>query len=162
MASSSKPDENPPRLRFLPANPSALPIHDVQREPRLKLLIAANGPKDVAFAQQIAVRLSKESKVTIRVIVDDLTHRLTQEFHSQLNRSLRRTSHDTAKDIELAQRQAYELGEWADLLVLAPIDADHMAKMISGIADTLLLEVIRSWVVFLCFFLFFCLSFFLL
>src|SRR3569833_2329580 len=145
MASSSKPDENPPRLRFLPANPSALPIHDVQREPRLKLLIAANGPKDVAFAQQIAVRLSKESKVTIRVIVDDLTHRLTQEFHSQLNRSLRRTSHDTAKDIELAQRQAFELGEWADLLFLAPIDADHMAKMISGIADTLLLEVIRSW-----------------
>jgi len=148
MASGSQLSDSMSRmtLSFLPKHPSTASTYDFPpREPRLKLLVAANGPKEVAYAQAIAVRLSKEPKVSIRVIVDDLTHRLTQEFPAQLNRSLRRGSGGSAKDISAAQRQAYELVEWADLLLLAPIDADHLAKMMSGITDTLLLEVLRSW-----------------
>ncbi|KAI9718764.1 MAG: hypothetical protein M1812_003938 [Candelaria pacifica] len=38
-----------------------------------------------------------------------------------------------------------EHSDWADLLILAPLDADHLAKMLHGIADNRLLEVLRSW-----------------
>lgn len=51
----------------------------------------------------------------------------------------------SSKDLESLQHQAYELVEWADLMVLAPIDADNLAKMMCGITDTLLLEVLRGW-----------------
>ena len=147
MASGSPSSDSLSRmtLSFLPKHPPAASAYDSPRERRLKLLVAANGPKEVAYAQAIAVRLSKEPKVSIRVIVDDLTHRLTQEFPAQLNRSLKRCSGESAKDVDTAQRQAFELVEWADLLLLAPIDADHLAKMMCGITDTLLLEVVRSW-----------------
>lgn len=169
----SADDPPPPFLKFLPKTPSTTSFYEMPREPRLKLLVAANGPKEVAYAQAIAVRLSKEPKISIKVIVDDLTHRLTQEFPSFANRALRTcgptalsgighgsgtttttptTTNTTpsststaAKDIECAQQRAFELVAWADLLVLAPIDADNLARMMAGITDTLLLEVLRSW-----------------
>lgn len=48
----------------------------------------------------------------------------------------------TAEDLE---KEAAELCEWANLLVLAPIDANNLAKMLHGHTDNLLLEVLRSW-----------------
>lgn len=129
-------------------NPSTASINEIQKPRKLRLLVAANGPKDVAFAQAIAVRLSKESQITTRAIVDDMTHRLAQEIIVLQNRSLRRGpagDGSNAKDIEAAQHQAFELVEWADLLVIAPLDADSLAKMMSGHSDTLLLEVLRGW-----------------
>lgn len=38
-----------------------------------------------------------------------------------------------------------ELRRWADILVIAPLSADSMAKMTAGFADNLLLSVIRAW-----------------
>ncbi|MCJ1475292.1 hypothetical protein MMC13_003954 [Lambiella insularis] len=38
-----------------------------------------------------------------------------------------------------------ELRRWADLLVVAPLDANTMAKMVAGIADNLLTSVLRAW-----------------
>ncbi len=140
----------PPFLNFLPKTPSTTSFYEMPHEPRLNLLVAANGSKDAAHAQAIAVRLSKDPKISIKVIVDELTHRLTQEFPSYANRTLRLVSGGSApsvsaKDVECAQKRAFELVAWADLLVLAPIDADNLARMMAGLADTLLLEVLRSW-----------------
>ncbi|ERS95981.1 uncharacterized protein SPSK_00736 [Sporothrix schenckii 1099-18] len=176
MESSSTDDPPPPFINFLPKTPSATSFYEMPRERRLKLLVAANGPKEVAYAQTIAVRLSKEPKITVKVVVDELTHRLAQEFPCFANRSLHPPSlsietdyfngapkrdGSTAKstgagghsipncqsnrEIDCAQRRAFELVDWADLLVLAPIDADNLGRMMAGIADTLLLEVLRSW-----------------
>lgn len=142
-----------PRLSGLPlriaadrvsASPS---ISEIQRPRSLHLLVAANGPRDVAFAEAIAVRLSKEPQIVTRAIVDEMTHRLAQEIMVLQNRSLKKGVADgpNTKDIESCQQQASELVEWADLLVLAPIDADTLAKMMCGISDTLLLEVLRGW-----------------
>ena len=119
-----------------------------RRPPCLRLLVAANGSRDVAFAEAVAVRLSKEPQITTRAIVDEITHRLAQEIIVLQNRSLRRSSPPDglhSKDIDALEQQAYELVEWADLLVLAPIDADTLAKMMCGIADNLLLHVLRAW-----------------
>lgn len=122
-------------------------LSESQRPRKLRLLVAANGPKDVSFAQAIAVRLSKETQITTRAIVDEMTHRLAQEIIVLQNRSLKRGVVDGTnnRDIETCQQQAFEFVQWADLLVLCPIDADTISKMMSGVSDTLLLEVLRSW-----------------
>ncbi|MCJ1389228.1 hypothetical protein MMC18_002084 [Xylographa bjoerkii] len=38
-----------------------------------------------------------------------------------------------------------ELRRWADLLVIAPLDANTLAKMVGGLADNLLTSVVRAW-----------------
>ena len=38
-----------------------------------------------------------------------------------------------------------ELRRWADIFVIAPLSANSMAKMTAGLADSLLLSVIRAW-----------------
>lgn len=119
------------------------------RTRKLRMLVAANGQRDVAYAQAIAVRLLKESQVETRALVDEIPGRLRHDIIVMENRSLATLAIDadqrTREAIEAARQTSYELVEWADLLVLAPIDADHLAKMMCGIADTVLLEVLRAW-----------------
>ncbi|KAK8228237.1 putative flavoprotein [Phyllosticta capitalensis] len=38
-----------------------------------------------------------------------------------------------------------ELRRWADLLVVAPLSANSLAKMVNGLCDNLLLSTIRAW-----------------
>lgn len=149
---SAGPDEPPLHWKYAPNKAqltrlgSGISINDMHRPRKLKLLIAANGPRDVAWAQTIAVRLSKDSQILVRAIVDDMTHRLAQEIVCYQNRSLIAADGSSCSEqMDIIHRRAYELVEWADLLVLAPITADNLAKMIHGIADTFLLEVLRSW-----------------
>ncbi|KAK6957176.1 hypothetical protein Daesc_002462 [Daldinia eschscholtzii] len=144
MADDSSTDSAPdPRLfpTSLTANSSS--------SSRLRLLVAANGQRDVAYAQAIAVRLLKDAQIETRALVDEIPVRLTHDIIVMENRSLATLAIDadqrTRDAIESARQTAFELVEWADLLVLAPIDADHLAKMMSGIADTTLLEILRAW-----------------
>lgn len=38
-----------------------------------------------------------------------------------------------------------ELGKWADLMVIAPLDANSLAKLAQGLCDNLLLCTARAW-----------------
>lgn len=38
-----------------------------------------------------------------------------------------------------------EMRKWSDILVIAPLSANTMAKMTAGIADNLLLSIVRAW-----------------
>ncbi|KAK4994601.1 hypothetical protein LTR66_005402 [Elasticomyces elasticus] len=38
-----------------------------------------------------------------------------------------------------------ELRRWADLLVIAPLSANSLAKVVAGMSDNLLLSVVRAW-----------------
>ncbi|KAK7792929.1 hypothetical protein R5R35_008071 [Gryllus longicercus] len=38
-----------------------------------------------------------------------------------------------------------ELGKWADLMVIAPLDANTLAKIAQGLCDNLLTCVVRAW-----------------
>lgn len=139
-ASADEPPPPRPPPRYVLSNS----LSDMTPRPRkLKLLVAANGPRDVAWAETIAVRLSKDSQIAVRAIVDDLTNRLAMEIVCHRNQSCNRG--DGVLDGQTCEVVANELVEWADLMVLAPITADNLAKMIHGIADTLLLQVLRSW-----------------
>jgi hypothetical protein len=127
----------------------------VNESQKLRVLVAANGSKDVAQALALVVRLSKNPKIETRAIVDEEAwpaHRLSQETLALQNKCFKpcRETEDAQKSIELSQiefykQQAYELCNWADIMVLAPIDADTFAKMLHGITDCLLLEILRGW-----------------
>lgn len=134
------------------SNSSSSSLHFKPRDPKLRLLVAATGPRDTSWASALVVRLSKNPGIEMRAIVDDVIPRLSQTVIVMQNRSMAAQStwdHPADKsaidDVEFYRQQAYELVEWADLMVLAPIDADNIAKMMAGIADTFLLEVLRGW-----------------
>lgn len=119
---------------------------------KLRVLVASNGSKDVAQALALVVRLSKNPKIETKAIVDDGSYRLSQETLTLPNKSFlpedtedesRREVH--RQNVEYFQQQAFELCNWADMLVLAPIDAGTLGKMLHGITDNLLLEVLRGW-----------------
>ncbi len=38
-----------------------------------------------------------------------------------------------------------ELRKWSDLMVIAPLSANSLAKMVAGMCDSLLLSVVRAW-----------------
>ncbi|PHH82342.1 hypothetical protein CDD82_6316 [Ophiocordyceps australis] len=112
---------------------------------KLHLLVVATGPRDTSWAQALIVRLSKDSDIEIRAIVDDVVPRLTQTIFVMENRSLTSMQMEHADDVDFYRQQAYELVAWADLMVCLPLGADGIAKMIAGIADTVLGEVLRGW-----------------
>ncbi|KAF4829597.1 hypotheticall protein [Colletotrichum tropicale] len=143
------PDPLP--LRITRSASSSSSLHFKPRDRKLHLLVAATGPRDISWAQALVVRLSKSSAIEMRAIVDDTVPRLSQTVITMQNRSMCpplppvRAADTDADDIEFYRQQAFELVEWADLMVLAPIDADNISKMMAGIADTFLLEVLRGW-----------------
>ncbi|TVY87946.1 Uncharacterized protein LAWI1_G006147 [Lachnellula willkommii] len=127
----------------------------VNEPPKLRVLIASNGSKDIAQAQALVVRLSNNPKIETRAIVDEDAHstrRLSQETLTLKNRLFRsgRKVSEAESEVERSQidwykQQAYDLCDWADMMVLAPIDADTFAKMLHGITDCFLLEILRGW-----------------
>lgn len=131
----------------LTSTPSATSLSDVLSpgKRKLRLLVAATGPRDTSWAQALVVRLSKNAQIEMRAIVDDVVPRLTQTIIVMQNQSLAPGQTDHADDVEFYRQQAYELVEWADMLVCAPLDADGIAKMLAGVADTFLGEVLRGW-----------------
>ncbi|KJZ74627.1 hypothetical protein HIM_05977 [Hirsutella minnesotensis 3608] len=132
--------------RFMPTVPSSSSLNDMSsRNRKLRLLVAATGPRDTSWAQALVVRLSKNPQIETRAIVDDVVPRLTQTIIVMENRSLALGQGERADDIEFYRQQAYELVEWADVLVCVPLNADGISKMLAGIADTLLGEVLRGW-----------------
>lgn len=144
-------------IQSLPKASSCSSIADmrVAETQKLRVLVVSNGPKDVAQALALVVRLSKNPKIETRAIIDEEAypaHRLSQETLAYQNKMFKpcRETDEAQKNIERQQiefyrQQAYELSDWADILVLAPIDADTLAKMLHGMVDCLLLEILRGW-----------------
>ncbi|OAQ74055.1 phosphopantothenoylcysteine decarboxylase [Pochonia chlamydosporia 170] len=135
----------PPRLTSSASSCSSLQDMSSSRNRKLHLLVAATGPRDTSWAQALVVRLSKNPHIEMRAIVDDVVPRLTQTIIVMENRSLATGQGERADDVEFFRQQAFELVDWADLLVCVPLDADGIAKMLAGIADTFLGEVLRGW-----------------
>ncbi|KAG9231387.1 phosphopentothenoylcysteine decarboxylase-like protein [Amylocarpus encephaloides] len=142
------------RSRFfqrLPKASSSSSLADMRttESPKLRVLVASNGSKDTAQALALVVRLSKNAKIETRAVVDEVaypSHRLSQQTLTLQNycfKSCKETGEWS--HIEFYRQQAYELCDWADMMVLAPIDADTLAKMLHGIADCFLLEILRGW-----------------
>lgn len=135
------------------------------KEPRLRVLIAANGDRDVNQAEALIVRLHSEKQIECRVITDRPTARIDQYVPVTGNyrrEPILRKDQEAEDDLDnrryrlfcnerLIQHEdyvdviAHSWAEWADLLVLAPIDADTLSKMLAGIEGSSILHVLRIW-----------------
>ncbi|KKA29501.1 hypothetical protein TD95_001578 [Thielaviopsis punctulata] len=148
--------------RILRTASPALSLGDSARPRNLHLLVASTGSRDTSWAQALVVRLSKSQNIDMRAVVDDPVPRLQQTCTTWHNRSLAIPPPDLLKqqqqqlqpqsaarqapsELEIYRKQACDLVDWADILVLAPLDADAISKMLAGFADTMLLRILRGW-----------------
>ncbi|OCK81644.1 flavo protein [Lepidopterella palustris CBS 459.81] len=116
----------------------------------LNVLIASATSSTPEFTEDVTRRLSAFENVHTRTIVC-LRHLPHVSYHFPLTSDLvdteyyddeeLRSSEDLARD----QDKVAELCAWADLLVLATIDADNLARMLHGMTNNLHLEILRSW-----------------
>ncbi|KAK5166825.1 uncharacterized protein LTR77_007554 [Saxophila tyrrhenica] len=119
---------------------------DLERRRDLHVLFASVGCADQKIIQDVLPKIAEIDDVSLKAILDP-TYR-SQDFIAASSYCLTTSniSRSTAVTYtEEVEKEAAELCEWADILVLAPIDANNLAKMLHGHTDNLLLEILRSW-----------------
>lgn len=112
----------------------------------LNIILSCTGCTDAKIIDDLLPQLTELSDVSIRAVLDhgfrgqDLIKASSYCITSpNVNKG------SAFRDVADIEQEAAELCEWADLLVLAPMDANNLSKMLHGNTDNLLLEVLRSW-----------------
>lgn len=110
----------------------------------LRILVASSIPSPLG--EPFLSNLVAQDNIAVRSIVHSAEWKTSTPYASIPNVSTDRSQpcrpfsgHDDV------HRTAAELCAWADLVVLVPIDANTLAKMLHGITDSLILEILRSW-----------------
>ncbi|KAJ5560082.1 hypothetical protein N7513_002481 [Penicillium frequentans] len=124
---------------------------------KLHVLLAATGSVATIKLPNIAEALCRHPSISLRIIVTQSAERFLfgQSPEQPILDSLRQSKGVDAvyrDDDEWATpwtRGAnilhIELRKWAHVLLISPLSANTMAKMSVGIADNLLLSVVRAW-----------------
>ncbi|KAH0545227.1 hypothetical protein FGG08_000681 [Glutinoglossum americanum] len=130
MMDSPHPSEEleVPRLHSTISVPD---IRDGHR--KVHVLLGSSAPRYLCAANKILAKLVGNPNISVRLIPPSW---VVDEFGGL-------GEHDRCT--EESERIAAELCEWADLLVLAPIEADAFARMLHGMTGNTVLEVLRSW-----------------
>ncbi|KAG8629208.1 hypothetical protein KVT40_003073 [Elsinoe batatas] len=128
------------------ASTISVPETHLPREPRI--LVASTGLIDQKVVTGLLPRLAAIPDCSLRAILDQGFR--GQEFLDASKSCLTisnttKTNSKTGQDVIDIEGEAADLCQWADILLLAPIDANNLAKMLHGETDNLLLEIIRSW-----------------
>lgn len=121
------------------------------------ILLAASGSVATIKLPNIAKALCLHENVSVRIIVTQSAERfLTGQSQEQPSLECL----DDIEGVDGIYRDAdewstpwtrgesilhIELRKWAHILLVAPLSANTMAKMTMGIADNLLLSVMRAW-----------------
>jgi hypothetical protein len=130
--------------------PLRIPIPDIDGASEghgraLNVLFATSGCIDSKIVHNLLPRLAEIPDVSLRAVLDtgfrgqDL---IRASSHCLTVPNTRRGGQVDTDDVE---EEAAELCEWANLLVLGPIDANTLSRMLHGHTDSLLLEILRSW-----------------
>ena len=123
------------------------------------LLLAGSGSVAVIKIPEIAKALSRhKDKLSIRIILtQSAKHFLAGQSEEQPMASslMHIPGVDAVYDDESEwgpepwRRGApilhIEIRKWSDLLVISPLDANTLAKVVNGICDNLLTSVVRAW-----------------
>ncbi|KAI4245080.1 MAG: hypothetical protein L6R40_002679 [Gallowayella cf. fulva] len=121
------------------------------------LLLAASGSVATIKLPKIVEALSRHHDLSVRVILTEAAERFLagQSDEQPTLHYLRSIPNldgvylDRDEWSEPWTRGAgilhIELRRWSDLLVVAPLSANSLAKMTTGLADNLLLSVVRAW-----------------
>jgi len=140
-----------------PAPSHVFRASDHASDSKKHLLLACSGSVATIKLPQILSALSHHPSLSIRVILTlSASKFLTGQSPEQppLSSLLSLTNvdaiyHDPDEWSPPWTRGApilhIELRRWASILVIAPLSANTMAKMVAGISDSLLLSVLRVW-----------------
>ena len=145
----------------VPVKPTSLSAHFVASEyvndNKKHLLLAVSGSVATIKLPDIANAISRYNDLSVRIIVTkSAEHFLAGQSEEQpLLDSLLQVKNidgiyrdDDEWDkpwIRGGNILHIELRRWADLLVIAPLSANSLAKITFGFADNLLLSVVRAW-----------------
>jgi phosphopantothenoylcysteine decarboxylase len=147
---------SPPTPNLPPATPT-LKASDHHADQKHHLLLAATGSVASIKIPQILHALSIHPNLSIRLIFSESSRQFLQnQSHEQpLLASLREINnvdgiyfdeHEWAKPWVRGDSILHiELRRWADLMVVAPLSANGLAKIATGMSDNLISSVIRAW-----------------
>ncbi|KAF2872428.1 phosphopantothenoylcysteine decarboxylase [Massariosphaeria phaeospora] len=134
-------------------DPFAFPVHDSKAH----LLLAATGSVATIKIPLIISSLSQHPNLAIRLI---FTTSATQFLQGQSAEQPSLAELEDLPNVEAVYldedewREPWvrgnrilhiELRRWADMLLVAPLSADALAKITGGWADSLVLSVVRAW-----------------
>jgi hypothetical protein len=100
------------------------------------------------FAQNFLPTLMENPAVELRLITDEEPSTIpsgTNRIPHYMDSVDYNTFDKKTGSRKWLRAKAAELSEWADLLVVAPIDAGTMGSMLYGLTNTLTLSLLRSW-----------------
>ncbi|EAW06635.1 uncharacterized protein ACLA_083300 [Aspergillus clavatus NRRL 1] len=115
--------------------------HSGKRRKRILLSIES------AFADNVLPSLVQNPEIELRLITDEPPALLAGA--NKVPHYMDTVDSQTFEKKTGARRwlkaKAAELSEWADLLLVAPIDAGSLGSMLSGLTNTLTLALLRGW-----------------
>jgi phosphopantothenoylcysteine decarboxylase len=122
------------------------------------LLLAVSGSVATIKLVDIIRALSRHPNLSIRVIMTSSAERFLagqSEEQPTVSSSLQLPNVDAVYDDAAewgpepwrrgAEILHIELRRWGDILVIAPLSANTLAKVVAGMADNLLTSVVRAW-----------------
>lgn len=131
--------------------PSNIAMPEIQSDVaarRLNILFSSTGCTDAAVVNNLLPRLVDVPDCSVKAILDNGfigSDMISASSECVVTPNIGRAQLKSRHDVEKMEEEAAELCQWADILVLAPIDANNLAKMLHGGTDNLLLEILRSW-----------------
>ncbi|KAI9654745.1 MAG: hypothetical protein M1829_000881 [Trizodia sp. TS-e1964] len=140
------PSENPP---FQAA--------DYANDGKFHLLLCATGSVATIKLPTIARALSHYPHLSIRILLSESASRFLvgqsteqPEFQSLVEISNVDGMHPDAEEWRVPWQRGHailhiELRRWADLMIIAPLSANSLAKLAAGLSDSLIMSVARSW-----------------
>lgn len=123
----------------------------------IHLLLAATGSVATIKLPSIVTALGRHPNILIRIILSDSAKRFlagqsAEQPHYTTLASLPNVDalYDDASEWDPAWTRGGDvlhisLRRWADLLVVAPLSANALARLSNGMSDDLLMSVCRAW-----------------
>lgn len=146
---------NRPTTDSQPSSP--LIASDHANDNKYHLLLAASGSVATIKLPNIVQGLSEATNLSIRIIVTSSAAKFLQGQSPEqpsLHEIAKFTNVDAIHYDEDEWKTLWtrgapilhiELRRWADILVIAPLSANTLAKITNGICDNLLTSVVRAW-----------------
>ncbi|KAJ4267160.1 hypothetical protein ACHAPJ_007672 [Fusarium lateritium] len=132
-------------------------LEQARSDGKRHVLLAASGSVATIKLVQIINGLKKQHNISIRLILTQSASQflsgqtLEQPTVEQVSRlpNVDAVYTDANEWAQPWKRNApilhIELRRWADVLVIAPLSANTMAKIVNGLCDNLLTSVVRAW-----------------
>ena len=139
------------------SNSSPFVSADHTHDGKYHLILAASGSVATIKLPNILHALSNHPRLSIRIILTKSAENFLQGQSAEQPALESLIDIPNVDSIHLDEHEwgnpwtrggailHIELRRWADLMLIAPLSANSMAKMTTGIADNLLLSVVRAW-----------------